>query len=44
MAARMGVHRNTVKRYEELGEVPVEVVRRYLAALASFAERAEPVA
>jgi transcriptional regulator with XRE-family HTH domain len=38
LAARMGVHRNTVKRYEDLGEVPPDVVRQYLAALATFDE------
>lgn len=38
LAARMGVHRNTVKRYEDLAEVPAEIVRSYLAALATFSE------
>jgi len=36
LADRMGVHRNSVKRYEDLGEVPLEIVQRYRAALASF--------
>ena len=38
LAARMGVHRNTVKRYEDLAEVPPEIVRAYLESLATFAD------
>jgi len=34
----MGVHRNTVKRYEDLAEVPPEIVRAYLESLATFAD------
>ena len=36
LAARMGVHRNTVTRYEALAEVPADKVAEYLAALATF--------
>lgn len=39
LAARMGVHRNTVKRYEDLFEVPAEVAEQYLTALQSFVEQ-----
>ena len=36
LAARMGVHRNTVMRYEDMGEVPEDKAKQYLAALATF--------
>lgn len=36
LARAMGVHRNSVIRYEGLAEVPPEVVEAYLAALASL--------